>query len=207
MDEPVTLTPIRLYFISVGFGKWLSQKLGKPADTLRISIGRDPRISGKTFQTRQTRKPLSGALVRSAVTVGLASIGVSVSDFGLASTPAMFMSCILEDYSFDGAIMLTASHLPFNRNGMKFFDKTGGLDKPDIKQILQLAAETCIEAGVDPSKRLERSFDVDLSRQRFERNEFSFGSSDDNFAVESIRFGFHAGLFCTFAHDHSRRDR
>ena len=95
-----------------------------------------------------------GALVRAAVSAGLAAQGVRVMDFGLASTPAMFMSCIMEDYAFDGAIMLTASHLPFNRNGMKFFDKTGGLDKPDIKKILQFSADACIEAGVDPGNAL-----------------------------------------------------
>ncbi|NMC57272.1 MAG: phosphomannomutase/phosphoglucomutase, partial [Eubacteriaceae bacterium] len=32
--------------------------------------------------------------------------------------------------------MITASHLPYNRNGMKFFSKEGGLDKADIKNIL-----------------------------------------------------------------------
>ena len=58
----------------------------------------------------------------------------------------------MDKYKFDGAIMLTASHLPFNRNGMKFFDQTGGLDKPDIKQILQLTTDACIEAGIDPSQ-------------------------------------------------------
>lgn len=34
----------------------------------------------------------------------------------------------------------TASHLPFNRNGFKFFTNAGGLGKPDIKDILERAA-------------------------------------------------------------------
>lgn len=33
--------------------------------------------------------------------------------------------------------MLTASHLPFNRNGLKFFTQNGGLGKKDIKEILE----------------------------------------------------------------------
>lgn len=51
--------------------------------------------------------------------------------------------------------MLTASHLPFNRNGMKFFTAKGGLDKADIKVILEEAVAACTEAGVDPSKSLD----------------------------------------------------
>ena len=53
--------------------------------------------------------------------------------------PAMFMSTVFASHAFDGAIMLTASHLPFNRNGMKFFTRAGGLDKKDISTILERA--------------------------------------------------------------------
>jgi phosphomannomutase len=49
----------------------------------------------------------------------------------------MFMSTILDESKSDGAAMLTASHLPFNRNGIKFFTSAGGLDKPDITKILE----------------------------------------------------------------------
>lgn len=87
--------------------------------------------------------------MRSTATLGLISEGISVTDFGLASTPAMFMSCIMEEFKFNGALMLTASHLPFNRNGIKFFDQDGGLDKPDIKAIVQLAVEACLEINID----------------------------------------------------------
>lgn len=34
-----------------------------------------------------------------------------------------------------------ASHLPYNRNGFKFFTNAGGLGKPDIKDILERAAD------------------------------------------------------------------
>ena len=65
--------------------------------------------------------------------------GINVTDFGLASTPAMFMSTITDGYKFDGSVMITASHLPFNRNGFKFFTDKGGLEKQDIKEILAYA--------------------------------------------------------------------
>ena len=44
----------------------------------------------------------------------------------------MFMTTVSPETNCDGAIMVTASHLPFNRNGFKFFTKDGGLDKKDI---------------------------------------------------------------------------
>lgn len=46
------------------------------------------------------------------------------------------MSTQFEDINSDAGIMITASHLPFNRNGMKFFTKDGGLNKGDIKALI-----------------------------------------------------------------------
>jgi phosphomannomutase len=58
---------------------------------------------------------------------------------GLASTPAMFMTTI--DLNTDAAVQITASHHPWNRNGLKFFLPTGGLEGDDIKEILTLCQE------------------------------------------------------------------
>jgi phosphomannomutase len=66
--------------------------------------------------------------------------GATVYDTGLSSTPAMFMSTLFPEIKADGSIMVTASHLPWNRNGLKFFSCDGGLDKGDIRWILDQAA-------------------------------------------------------------------
>lgn len=42
--------------------------------------------------------------------------------------------------------MITASHLPFNRNGLKFFSREGGLEKADITEVLKAAAQIHFEA-------------------------------------------------------------
>ncbi len=57
----------------------------------------------------------------------------------MATTPAMFMSIVFPESNFNGSAMITASHLPFNRNGIKFFDDDGGLEHEDITEILNLA--------------------------------------------------------------------
>ena len=53
-------------------------------------------------------------------------------------------------YSYDESIMITASHLPYERNGCKFFAAEGGLEKADIKDVLGRAAQLAAEAGVPP---------------------------------------------------------
>lgn len=58
----------------------------------------------------------------------------------------MFMATVLPGYQFDAACMLTASHLPPNRNGIKFFTSDGSANKKDVKELLQRAADA-FEAG------------------------------------------------------------
>ena len=125
-DEAVNLTPEVVKTIGNAFVNWLAVKTGKATSALTVGIGRDSRLSGETLTK--------------AVTKGIAIAGSQVYNFDLASTPAMFMSTITDGFKCDGAIMLTASHLPFNRNGLKFFTPQGGLGKPDIKEILAIAA-------------------------------------------------------------------
>lgn len=52
--------------------------------------------------------------------------------------------------------MQIASHLPYNRNGFKFFTSAGGLGKADIKDILERAADiynNFTDEGLMKSKR------------------------------------------------------
>lgn len=142
-EDPVTLTPALAFFIGAAFADWLAERLQVQTSDLRVSVGSDPR--------------LSSPLISTSITTGLATRGVAVTQFGLSTTPAMFMSCILPNPPYNGAIMITASHLPVNRNGAKFFYAEGGLGKPDIKAILQIAKESAAADGMDPPPRFEDS--------------------------------------------------
>lgn len=123
--KPVDLTEEAAGRIAAAFVKWLSRKTGKAASQLRIGVGHDSRLTAESLKKATLR--------------GLGSQGASAFDCGLASTPAMYMGCVFPETGFDGSVMLTASHLPKERNGMKFFTAEGGLDKPDIKAVLDLA--------------------------------------------------------------------
>ena len=65
--------------------------------------------------------------------------GADIMDCSLASTPAMFMTTVNDDVQATASVMVTASHLPYNRNGLKFFTPKGGLDSRDIADILDIA--------------------------------------------------------------------
>ena len=125
--EPVTLTPEAANRIAAGFVRLLAEKTGKKPEELQIAVGHDSRISALAIED--------------CVLTGLTSRGAHGIDCVLASTPAMFMSTIFEDTAADGSIMITASHLPYNRNGLKFFTAAGGADKEDIQKSLSYAAE------------------------------------------------------------------
>ena len=125
--EPVTLTPEAANRIAAGFVRLLTEKTGKKPEELQIAVGHDSRISALA--------------IKDCVLTGITHTGAHGIDCVLASTPAMFMATIFEDTAADGSIMITASHLPYNRNGLKFFTSAGGAEKSDIQKILTYAAE------------------------------------------------------------------
>lgn len=121
--QPVNLTDDVVARMADGFVLWLSKKVSKAPETLTISIGRDSRISGPHIVSICSER--------------FKRCGATVLDCSLASTPSMFMTTV--DLSCDGALQITASHHPFNRNGLKFFTREGGLEGSDIEEILEYA--------------------------------------------------------------------
>lgn len=128
--QHINLTERSCKDIGRGFALWLLEKTGKK--DLRVAVGRDSRLSGESLC--------------SWICQAMVEQGLHVTNFGMASTPAMFMSTVTEGYTFDGSVMITASHLPFNRNGFKFFTCDGGLEKGDIKKILTYAGSESVTA-------------------------------------------------------------
>lgn len=143
--EDVNLDHHMVKLISFGYVKWLGKHTGKAPKDLKVAIGRDSRLSG-----RELLGVSSSAVAR---------LGVKVLDCQLASTPAMFMSTVFPETSCHGGIMVTASHLPWNRNGLKFFSEDGGLDKKDIWDILHYANNF---VGIEPVNPLGRVDQFDL---------------------------------------------
>jgi len=105
-------------------------------EPITICVGRDPRVHGVT---------LADAMCR-----GIESVkGVKAVYTGLASTPSMFEFCrtgTINDHKIDGSVMVTASHLPEDRNGFKFYTKkNGGLTGTDIDKLTDTATSNLRE--------------------------------------------------------------
>ncbi len=131
--KPVNFTMDAAKDLAKAFILWTAKKTGKAQNELTIALGRDSRITGPGFI-----KACSDAV---------SDYGCKVFDCGMATTPAMFMATVFDDFDCDGSIMFTASHLPSERNGMKFFTKESGLDKKDITELIALAEELPFFAG------------------------------------------------------------
>lgn len=113
---------------------WLSKKVQKNPVMLKVCVGQDSRISGD--------------MLKAGVLEAISLWGAEGYDAGLSTTPAMFMATVMPQFEFDGSIMITASHLPYERNGFKFFTAEGGTDKEDIAEILRLASRYNFIGGV-----------------------------------------------------------
>ena len=135
---PVTLTPSLAAFIASAFADYVAKVAGKERGQLRIGVGHDSRMSADAMM-EGCKKGLSDVLVY---------------DCGLCSTPSMFQSTIYSESGFDGSIMLTASHLPFNRNGMKFFTPEGGLEHDALTGVLKEAIALAEQYGEPDEKQI-----------------------------------------------------
>jgi len=119
--------------LALAFSVLLSEKTGKETASLSIAIGHDVRISSER--------------IKNAAVAAFTDRGVTVYDCGLSSTPAMFMTTL--KLPIDGAVQITASHHPYDKNGLKYFTKEGGLSGKDIERIIKTAEslpETMVKA-------------------------------------------------------------
>jgi phosphomannomutase len=123
--EEVNLSTNTAEILGKSFGQWMMKNTSIKNEKLTIGIGMDSRLSGPA--------------IKASFSKGLQSQGAKVLDFGLATTPSMFMSTQFEATNCDGAVMITASHLPWNRNGFKFFTTKTGFEKANITELLSIA--------------------------------------------------------------------
>ncbi|MDF2523840.1 MAG: phosphoglucosamine mutase [Clostridiales bacterium] len=128
---------------------------GETKHTPRILVGMDTRISGD--------------MLEAALVAGICSVGAEAVCLGVLPTPAI--AYLTRHYSADAGIVISASHNPFEFNGIKFFDNRG-YKLPD-------AIEDKIEAIIlDGSEEIPKPSGKDLG----------FKSTDESALDDYISF-------------------
>ncbi len=175
--QPVNLTDDVVRKMADGFVLWLAQKTGKTPDALKISVGRDSRISGPHMMVLCTEQ--------------FKKAGAEVLCCGLASTPSMFMTTV--DLGCDGALQITASHHPYNRNGLKFFTREGGLEGSDIEAILTYAQDDAHPAAKDGGSITEVDYMTDYSKGLCEKIKKEVNAEDYDHPLKGFHIVVDAG--------------
>jgi phosphomannomutase len=100
-----SLTPEIVANYAAGFGAWSAARSKSKA----IVVGRDSRVSGPMFHR--------------TVVAALQSVGCTVIDIGLTTTPTCQLA--VEHHHAAGGLMISASHNPIEWNALKFIAPTG----------------------------------------------------------------------------------
>src|SRR5882757_1779123 len=117
----------------------------------RVIIGKDTRLSGYMLET--------------ALTSGFLSMGMDVMLLGPMPTPAVGM--LTRSMRADLGVMISASHNPYEDNGIKLFGPDGFKLSDEVeKQIEKLIADEKFEALAKPGK-LGRAKRLDDAEGRY----------------------------------------
>jgi len=118
----------------------------------RAVIGKDTRLSGYMLET--------------AITSGLVSAGCDVFLVGPVPTPAV--AHLTRSLAADVGLMLTASHNPFDDNGIKIFTPLGyKLEDGEEDEITRLILETDLNTDDIRSDQLGKAYRLDDARGRY----------------------------------------
>ena len=111
------LTPELAFKLGKAGAHVLSKKKGKPV----VLIGKDTRISGD--------------MLEDALSAGILAVGGNVIKVGVLPTPAV--AYLVKHYQADVGVVISASHNPFEYNGIKFFNSEGFKLDDDIEDEIE----------------------------------------------------------------------
>ncbi|MBV4367080.1 phosphoglucosamine mutase [Erwinia sp. BNK-24-b] len=113
---------------------WAAGKVLARNGSRKIIIGKDTRISGY--------------MLESALEAGLAAAGLSAAFTGPMPTPAI--AYLTRTFRAEAGIVISASHNPFDDNGIKFFSIEGTKLPDEVEEAIEAEMEkpiTCVESA------------------------------------------------------------
>lgn len=143
---------------------------GKAGDFLSASVAmrlamaagiffRKHSTTNKILLGKDTRR--SGYMIENALVSGLTAVGYNVIQIGPMPTPAI--AFLTQNMRCDAGIMLSASHNPFEDNGVKFFNHLGDKLQQDCEKEIEeifyndelINQSQCIGKEIGSSKRID----------------------------------------------------
>lgn len=159
-------------------------KLGRAAAHIITQLGRSqqPGHRAKIVIGKDTR--LSGYMLENALAAGIMSLGVDVVLIGPLPTPGV--AYITRSLRADAGIVLSASHNPYEDNGIKFFRHDGyKLDDEIERQIEGLVFSGEIESIRPTASRIGQAKRIDDALGRYV--EFAKRSFPRGWTLENMR--------------------
>ncbi len=116
----------------------------------RVLIGKDTRVSGYLFE--------------SALEAGFVAAGVDVMLIGPLPTPGI--AYMTQRFGCSFGVVISASHNPYEDNGIKFFDSTGSKLSDEVESKIERLLDSAVVTR--DSQRLGRATRIDRSRMQYQ---------------------------------------
>lgn len=120
--------------LAFNLGKAGASVLGESRKNPMIIIGKDTRVSGD--------------MLENALTAGILAVGGNVIKVGVIPTPAV--AYLVRHYEAQAGVVISASHNPFEYNGIKFFNSEGF----KLDDAIEEKIEDLIIRGIDPNAHM-----------------------------------------------------
>src|SRR6266849_8403110 len=155
----------------------LALKVGQAAGLLflrgehrhRVVIGKDTRLSGYMIET--------------AMIAGFTSVGMDVLQLGPMPTPAVAM--LARSMRADLGVMISASHNPYDDNGIKLFGPDGFKLSDEIEHKIEELVDSALVKMLAKSADVGRARRIDDGQGRYV--EFAKRTLPRNMSLEGLR--------------------
>jgi phosphoglucosamine mutase len=135
----------------------------------RVVIGKDTRLSGYMIET--------------ALVAGFTSVGMDVLLLGPMPTPAVAM--LTRSMRADLGVMISASHNPYDDNGIKLFGPDGYKLSDDIEHKIEAVIDSDMTKRLAKSAELGRAKRIDGVHDRY--IEFAKRTMPRNLSLDGLR--------------------
>ena len=135
----------------------------------RVVIGKDTRLSGYMIET--------------ALMSGFTSVGMDVFQLGPMPTPAVAM--LTRSLRADLGVMISASHNPYEDNGIKFFDPDGYKLSDETEREIECLIDKPSQALLASADRIGRATRVESAQERY--IEFAKRTLPRNLRLDGLR--------------------